>query len=217
MKVGIVGTGMVGATAAYALIMRGVGREIVLVDKNVDRAQAEADDLFPAVPFAHPLRVEAGDYADLAGSCVVILAAGVGQRPGESRLHLLERNAAIFQNVVRDVLTYAPDAVLVVATNILLQVTPFMMTLSVVTISCLVPGIVSLGIGLGAAYPDFKAENPAQAVTGFGGLIFMILCAGFIAAVLMLEAGPVYTIFSAEVRGVPMTTSAKVWAILSFG
>jgi L-lactate dehydrogenase len=117
MKVGIVGTGMVGATAAYALIMRGVGREIVLVDKNMNRAQAEADDLFHAVPFAHPLRVEAGDYADLAGSRVVVLAAGVGQRPGESRLHLLERNAAIFQQVVRDVLTYAPDAVLVVATN----------------------------------------------------------------------------------------------------
>ncbi len=108
---------MVGATAAYAMIMRGVGREIVLVDKNVDRAQAEADDLFHAVPFAHPLQVRAGNYADLAGSRVVILAAGVGQRSGETRLQLLERNAAIFQQVVQSVLKYTPDAVLVVATN----------------------------------------------------------------------------------------------------
>jgi ABC-2 type transport system permease protein len=69
---------------------------------------------------------------------------------------------------------------------------------------------------LGAAFPDFKAENPAQAVTGFGGLIFMILCAGFITAVLMLEAGPVYAIFSTGVRGIPMTLAAKFWSTLSF-
>jgi L-lactate dehydrogenase len=117
MKVGIVGTGMVGATAAYALVMRGVGREIVLVDRNEKRAQAEADDLFHAVPFAHPLQVRAGDYADLAGSRVVILSAGVGQQPGETRLHLLTRNAAIFRQVVPAVLQHAPEAVLVVATN----------------------------------------------------------------------------------------------------
>ena len=66
MKVGIVGTGMVGSTAAYAMVMRGVGREIVMVDKNAKRAQAEADDIFHAVPFAHSLRVRAGDYQDLS-------------------------------------------------------------------------------------------------------------------------------------------------------
>jgi L-lactate dehydrogenase len=117
MKIGIVGTGMVGATAAYALVMRGVGREIVLTDKNEKRAQAEADDLFHAVPFAHPLQVRAGGYADLASSQVVILSAGVGQRPGETRLQLLSRNAAIFRQVVPAVLEHAPEAVLVVATN----------------------------------------------------------------------------------------------------
>lgn len=62
MKVGIVGSGLVGSTAAYALIMRGVGRSIVLVDKNRERAEAEADDLLHAVPFAHPLNVAAGDW-----------------------------------------------------------------------------------------------------------------------------------------------------------
>ncbi|MCC7358255.1 MAG: L-lactate dehydrogenase [Anaerolineales bacterium] len=117
MKIGIVGSGLVGSTAAYALIMRGVGREIVLVDKNAARASAEADDLLHAVPFAHPLTVRAGDYADLAGARLVIVAAGSNQKPGETRLQLLGRNAAIFREVVDSVLRHAPEAALVVATN----------------------------------------------------------------------------------------------------
>jgi L-lactate dehydrogenase len=117
MKIGIVGAGMVGATAAYALIMRGVGREVVMVDLNKQRAQAEADDLLHAVPFAHALQVRSGEYGDLAGSRVIIIAAGMGQRPGETRLQLLERNAKIFQDVIPSILRYAPDAVLLIATN----------------------------------------------------------------------------------------------------
>jgi L-lactate dehydrogenase len=117
MKIGIVGSGLVGATAAYALVMRGVGREVVLVDRNMARAQAEADDIFHAVPFAHPMRVTAGEYADLKGCRVIIIAAGVSQKPGETRLQLLGRNAAIFRQLVPEILTHAPDAVLIVATN----------------------------------------------------------------------------------------------------
>jgi L-lactate dehydrogenase len=117
MKIGIVGSGLVGATAAYALLMRGIGREIVLVDRNTARAEAEADDLLHAVPFAHPLTVRAGDYLDLAGSQVVIIAAGANQKPGETRLELLGRNAAIFRDVVESIVTLSPDALLVVATN----------------------------------------------------------------------------------------------------
>lgn len=117
MKIGIVGTGFVGATAAYALVMQGIGREIVLVDKNTARAEAEANDIFHAVPFANPLNIRAGDYSDLIHSRVIILAAGVNQQPGETRLQLLTRNAKIFGEVVPEILRYAPDAVLVVATN----------------------------------------------------------------------------------------------------
>lgn len=117
MKIGVVGSGLVGSTAAYALVMQGIGRQIVLVDKNEARAQAEADDILHAVPFAHPLRVTAGSYNDLAGSRVVIITAGVGQKPGETRLQLLERNAAVFRDVVPQILAHAPDAILVVATN----------------------------------------------------------------------------------------------------
>jgi len=117
MKVGIVGSGLVGSTAAYALVMQGIGRKVVLVDKNEARARAEADDIRHVVPFAHPLQVEAGGYADLADSRVVIITAGVNQRPGETRLQLLERNAAVFREVVPQILSHAPDAILVVATN----------------------------------------------------------------------------------------------------
>lgn len=117
MKVGIVGAGFVGSTAAYALVMRGVGREVILCDKNMARASSEADDIRHAVPFAHPLQVTAGDYAALEGSRVVILSAGVGQRPGETRLQLLQRNADVFHDVVPQVLRHAPHAVLLVATN----------------------------------------------------------------------------------------------------
>jgi L-lactate dehydrogenase len=108
---------MVGSTAAYAMVLRGVAREIIMVDVNKARAQAEADDIFHAVPFAHPTQVRAGEYPDLADTRVVILAAGVSMRPGESRLQLLGRNASIFREVVPSVLAYAPQAVLVVATN----------------------------------------------------------------------------------------------------
>ena len=117
MKTGIVGSGFVGATAAYALVMRGVGRRVVLVDQNRARAESEADDIHHAVPFAHPLEVTAGEYADLAGCRVVIVSAGVGQKPGETRLQLLERNAQVFKQVIPNVLQYAPEAILLIATN----------------------------------------------------------------------------------------------------
>src|SRR5215470_3473062 len=117
MKVGIVGCGMVGSASAFALVMRGVGREIVLVDLNRARAEAEANDIHHAVPFAHPLTVRAGSYADLVGCRVVVIAAGVAQRPGETRLHLLERNAEVLGAVVPSVLEHAPDAVLAVVSN----------------------------------------------------------------------------------------------------
>ena len=109
MKVGIVGTGFVGATAGYALVMQGVGREIVLVDKNAARAAAEADDLRHAVPFAHPLEIRAGGYEALAECRVVVLCAGVGQKPGETRLQLLQRSAQVFREVVPAVLANIAD------------------------------------------------------------------------------------------------------------
>ncbi len=117
MKVGIVGSGNVGAAAANAIVLRGVAREVVLVDINAKRAQAEAEDILHAVPFSNAVVVRAGDFAELAGCAVVIITAGVAQKPGETRLELLSRNASIFKGMVPQIVSHAPDAVLVVATN----------------------------------------------------------------------------------------------------
>ena len=108
---------MVGSSSAYALVMSGVGREIVLVDVNPKRSEAEANDIYHAVPFAHPLTVRAGDYPDLAGASVVVIAGGVAQKPGETRLQLLQRNAEVFRQIIPSVLRHAPEAVLLVVTN----------------------------------------------------------------------------------------------------
>jgi ABC-2 type transport system permease protein len=106
--------------------------------------------------------------------------------------------------------------VLIVSTNILLHVTDFMMALSVVTVFCMVPGLVAMGVGLGAAYPDFQSENPAQAVTSFGGLLFMILCTVFIGLVIILEAGPVYQIFMSGIHGRGLSVGQWIWLVASF-
>jgi L-lactate dehydrogenase len=117
MKIGVVGCGMVGSASAFALVMSGVGREIVLVDLKRERAEAEANDISHAVPFAHPLVVRAGDYPDLNDARVVIIAGGVAQKPGETRLQLLQRNADVFRQIVPSVLRHAGDAVLLVVSN----------------------------------------------------------------------------------------------------
>lgn len=117
MKVAIIGTGMVGAHAAYALVLTRSASEVVLVDVNAAVAQAHAEDILHATPFAAPTRVHAGDYPAIAGADVVLLCCGVGQRQGETRLELLGRNAAILRGVVGQVLTHAPGAILVVASN----------------------------------------------------------------------------------------------------
>ncbi|KZD03551.1 MULTISPECIES: L-lactate dehydrogenase [Thalassospira] len=117
MKVGIVGAGMVGSSAGYALALMGIVSSVVLVDHNAELAIAQAEDIAHAVPFMSSCVVEAGDYDRLSGASVVILAAGVSQKPGETRLALLERNAAVFRDVVGNVLRVAPDAILLIASN----------------------------------------------------------------------------------------------------
>jgi ABC-2 type transport system permease protein len=106
--------------------------------------------------------------------------------------------------------------VLIVATNLLLQVSPFMMWLSTVTILFVTPTVVALGVGLGAAYPDFNAETPAQAVTSFGGLVFMLLSAGYITAVILLEAGPVYRIVMTGLSGGKPSAGLWLRAVAAF-
>ncbi|NKW91535.1 L-lactate dehydrogenase [Rhodobacteraceae bacterium R_SAG9] len=117
MKIGIVGAGQVGASAAYAIALLGKAREIVLIDLDPAMAAAQAEDISHAMPFAATTEIRSGGYADLRGAEVVIIAAGVSQAPGETRLDLLARNAAVFKEVTSEVLTYAPEAILLIASN----------------------------------------------------------------------------------------------------
>ena len=111
------GTGNVGSTFAYALLLSGLASEIVLIDVNRARAEGEAMDLNHTEPFAKPTRVWAGDYADCAGAAVTVIAAGVGQKPGETRIQLVQRNAAVFGEIIPQVAKHNPEGIILVATN----------------------------------------------------------------------------------------------------
>ncbi len=116
-KVGLVGTGMVGTSFAYALMQRSLANELVLIDIDRARAEGEAMDLNHGLPFVRPMRIYAGNYDDLAGADLIVIAAGVNQRPGETRLDLLSRNAAIFRDIIPQILRANDDGIIVVATN----------------------------------------------------------------------------------------------------
>lgn len=117
MKVGIVGAGFVGSATGYAMVLRNSCRELVLIDANQAKAEAEADDIQHATPVSHPVLISAGTYDDLKGAKVVIVTAGVNQRPGESRLDLIGRNVVVFESIVPQIINAEPDAIIVVATN----------------------------------------------------------------------------------------------------
>ncbi len=117
MKIGVVGCGNVGSASAYACVLRGVGTDLVLVDHHFPLALAQAEDIAHATPFAKAMPVSAGAYDDLGNAGIVMIAAGVNQKPGETRLDLLKRNADIFADIIPRILRAAPDSILLVATN----------------------------------------------------------------------------------------------------
>jgi L-lactate dehydrogenase len=124
-KVGVVGAGRVGQACAFALLMRGSAREIVLVDRVRERAMAVATDMRYGAPLSAPVDIAAGDWGDLAGAGVVLITAGVNEKSGgatdrddpRGRLLLLEPNAAVYRDVVPRVTDAAPDAVIVAVTD----------------------------------------------------------------------------------------------------
>jgi L-lactate dehydrogenase len=116
-KVCIVGCGNVGMRYAYSMIISGVAREIVIVDCNRKKAEGEAMDLSHGAPFVSPVQIYAGDYPDTANSDLVVIAAGRGQRQGETRIDLIKANAEIFKTIIPEVVRYSPKALILVATN----------------------------------------------------------------------------------------------------
>ncbi|HMQ09598.1 MAG TPA: L-lactate dehydrogenase [Candidatus Nanoperiomorbaceae bacterium] len=117
IKISVIGAGFVGSTVAYTLVMKGVASEIVLVDVNLERAEGEAMDISHGAPFAKSSVIRTGSYEDTKGSDVVIITAGTNQKPGETRIDLITRNAAIMRDVAGRVGEQSPNAVILVISN----------------------------------------------------------------------------------------------------
>jgi len=116
-KITVIGAGSVGATVANDLMIQGVASEIVLVDVNKKKAIGEALDIYQGAPFCSPAIVRPGDYADAAGSDIVVITCGVARKPGMSRLDLAQVNVNILKDVAANVTVHAPNAVYVIVSN----------------------------------------------------------------------------------------------------
>jgi L-lactate dehydrogenase len=116
-KVVIIGAGYVGSSFAYALMIQGIVSEIVLIDRDEDKAKGEALDLEHGVSFVYPSRIWAGNFKDCTGADIVVVTAGHAQKPGESRLALVRENVEIFRQIIPQVVKYNQDCIILVATN----------------------------------------------------------------------------------------------------
>lgn len=116
-KISIIGAGFVGSTTAYALMLEGLASEIVIVDINKEKAEAEAMDLSHGAAFVKAVDVKAGNYESTKDSDIVIITAGVGQKPGETRLDIINKNIPIFKSIIPEVVKYSPDTILLIVSN----------------------------------------------------------------------------------------------------
>ncbi|HBD68517.1 MAG TPA: L-lactate dehydrogenase [Treponema sp.] len=116
-KITIIGAGQVGSTVAFALTLKELASEIVLIDIAKDRAMGEAMDIRQGTPFIGPVYVHDGDYADAKDSDIVILTSGVARKPGQSRLDLAQTNVNITKSIIPEITKVAPDALYVIVAN----------------------------------------------------------------------------------------------------
>lgn len=116
-KCAVIGCGFVGASIAFSLIQEEMFSELVLIDINQTKAEGEAMDLSHGLPFVHPMKIYAGTYADLADCFLIIIAAGAGQRPGETRLELVRKNVEIFRDMIPQITAVTQDARLLIVSN----------------------------------------------------------------------------------------------------
>ena len=116
-KVTIIGAGAVGATTAFALLTRGAASEVVLIDINTNKALGEALDIKQATPFIDNCDIYAGSYADAVDSDVVIITSGIGRRPGQSRLELVQTNVGIIKSIATEIVKVAPNAIYILVAN----------------------------------------------------------------------------------------------------
>lgn len=117
VKISIVGAGFVGSATAFALMNHNLATDIVIVDINKDKAEGEAMDLSHGKVFVSPVNVVSGDYPDTKDSDIVIITAGLAQKQGETRIDLVNRNIEIYKQMIPQIVTYNPDAILLVVSN----------------------------------------------------------------------------------------------------
>ena len=116
-KAAIIGCGFVGSASAFALMESHLFSEIVLIDADRNRAEGEALDISHGLPFSKPMQIYAGSYEDISDAAVVIVTAGAGQKPGETRLDLVKKNVAIFKSIIPEIVKYNKDGILLVVAN----------------------------------------------------------------------------------------------------
>lgn len=117
LKVCVIGAGAVGSTFAYALLMRGLVSEIVLIDRNNDLAEGQAEDMSHGLPYVRPAHIYAGDYSDCKNADVVVITAGAAQKQGETRLELTKRNVDVYREIIPSITKHTEKAILIVVSN----------------------------------------------------------------------------------------------------
>jgi L-lactate dehydrogenase len=117
IKVAIVGTGKVGSTFAYALLLRGLASEIVLIDEDTARAEGEAMDLQHTAPFSHQAEIRASNLLDTAGAAITVICAGQRLKPGQSPSDVMENNVAVIKEIVPRIAEVNPDGIILIATT----------------------------------------------------------------------------------------------------
>ena len=116
-KVAIIGGGNVGIRYAYALMIRGLARHIVIVDIDIRKVEGEIMDLSHGIPYTSPVRLEVGGYEAIKGADLVVITAGKNRSPGESRLDLTKANVSLYKEIIPQIMKYAPESIFLVVTN----------------------------------------------------------------------------------------------------
>lgn len=116
-KIAVVGCGFVGAASAFTLMQSGMFSEMVLIDVDKRKAEGEALDIAHGLPFAKPMKIYAGDYKDLADAYIIVVTAGAAQKPGETRLDLVNKNVEIYKSIIPNIAKYNKDAIMLIVSN----------------------------------------------------------------------------------------------------
>lgn len=116
-KAAVIGCGFVGAASAFALMQSRLFSEIVLLDADMRKAEGEAADIAHGLPFVGSMKIYAGSYADIADAAIIIVTAGAGQKPGETRLDLVKKNVAIYESIIPEIRKLDVQGVLLIVSN----------------------------------------------------------------------------------------------------